>query len=338
MDLNKIIGRLRSGGVEARTRAQADTERREAATTILSPGEVTGDYDAGRMLQTTLGTGGARSLTHEDLRTFSKNVKTAGKRFKGGITAKSVIEHSAKVDRDRSNKEIHTAVPMQHKAGRLSFITNASPGSDVSRHHVTLDLLNYASAVSSPGKVSELAKYLANGPLKFDCDCGRHTFWFRFISTIGGFNAGRAETGYPKIRNPNLRGVACKHVLRVMHQLTGTTARPVLMKMIEAGRDSVQRKTHLITKAEAEKMAKQQLARTHWKTSRVETSVERNERLGKTEVIQQIVPRSRAAAIKADPVKLDGEKKKFIMQAKKLAAAGILSKKQLDALIAKIGT
>jgi len=336
-NINQVLAKVRSAGAEARGRQKADVQRREAATTILHPNEVTGEYDAGRMLQTTLGgTGALRALTHEDLRTFSRNVKTAGKSFKGGITAKTVIERSDVRDRELANKQIHTAVPISHKGGRIHFATNASKDSKDVRHHVYVELLNYANGISSPGKVDNIAKYLAGGPLKFDCDCGRHTFWYRYISTVGGFNAGRPEQGYPKIRNPNLRGIACKHVLRVMRQLSMPDVRRVLVKMIEQGRASVQQKTNIITKDEAEKIARQQLQRKDWKVRRVETAQEKAERLGKTEVVKQVVSRKRAAAVKADPKKFDAEVKKFVVAAQKMAAAGVLSDQQLKDLIAKV--
>ena len=70
----------------------------------------------------------------------------------------------------------------------------------------------------------QTANWLRKQKLAFDCDCGRHRYWFRYISTIGNFNAGRKELGFPKIRNSNLLGVACKHVLRVMSEVESSTS------------------------------------------------------------------------------------------------------------------
>jgi hypothetical protein len=329
-DLERVLSQLRRAGPQARQRHQADTRRRETATTILHPNEVTGEYDAGRMLQTTLGgTGALRALTHDDLRSFSRNVKTAGRAFKGGITAKTVIDRSDLRDRELANREIHTAVPVSHKGARIHFVTNAGPQSKDVRHHVHVELLNYANAISAPGKVDTIAKALAGGPLRFDCDCGRHTFWYRFISTIGGFNAGRPEQGYPKIRNPNLRGIACKHVLRVMRQLTQPNVRAVLARMIELGRAKVRQTTTLIGKDEAEKIARQQQQRRHWKASVVETGGEKAQRLGKAAVVAKVAARNRSTAGQARGGRLDAEVKRFVEAAQKMAAAGVLSAEQL---------
>ncbi|WP_374566005.1 hypothetical protein [Ideonella sp.] len=338
-ELDRLLSQLRSSGPQARERHKADTRRREAATTILHPNEVTGEYDAGRMLQTTLGgTGALRALTHDDLRSFSRNVKTAGRAFRGGITAKAIIDRSDLRDRDLANREIHTAVPVSHKGARVHFVTNAGPHSKDVRHHVHVELMNYANAISAPGKVDTIAKALAGGPLKFDCDCGRHTFWYRFISTIGGFNAGRPEQGYPKIRNPNLRGIACKHVLRVMRQLSQPNVRAVLVRMLERGRARVRQATTLIGKDVAQEIARQQLQRRQWKASQVETTNEKVLRLGKA-AVQQVVTRKRAAAGRASAGPLDTDVKRFVAAAQKMAAAGVLSAQQLrelQALVSKV--
>ena len=58
------------------------------------------------------------------------------------------------------------------------------------------------------------------GKLKFECDCGRHDYWYRYIATIGKYNYGIDESRYPSTRNPNVTGVACKHALRVMKHVT----------------------------------------------------------------------------------------------------------------------
>lgn len=324
---------LRGANKEARGRYLGDVARRERAATILNPAEVSGEYDAGRMLQTTLG-GQVRHITLEDLRTFRANVKTAGKQFKGGITAKSVIDHSLPGDRDRANVQIRTAVPLQALGGLIHFVTNAGPDSDVSRHHVKVDLLNWSAALSSPSKPADMAKFVATGPLKFDCDCGRHTYFFRYIATIGKFNAGRDETGYPKIRNPDLVGVACKHVLRVMQTLSSPAVRIRLATWIEKGRGDVQRKAKVLSLKEAQEIADRQAKEANWKRNQVESSAERAQRLARAKAIQATSSKGGAASV--TPAKLAKARRDFEANAKKLAAMGMLSPKQLAAMLAKI--
>jgi hypothetical protein len=119
-------------------------------------------------------------------------------------------------------------------------MTNASKESKDDRHHVTVEFMGYPVAVSGPEKsAAKAALLMRRQNVRFDCDCGRHTYWYRYLATIGNYNAGRAESGYPKIRNPNLAGMACKHVLRVMTEIeAGAYVASFLTRAVEKGRAS----------------------------------------------------------------------------------------------------
>jgi hypothetical protein len=269
----RAISRLSGSAAEARARASEDRQQRQAAPNILNPNEVRGDYDASRMLMTTLG-GEVRPVTADDLAMFRHNARTAGQRFKGGITARQVIDLSLSVDRDRARRQITMAVPSAARGVRSSnrqvsalevrFITNAGPDSDVSRHHVTVEFTGYQTAIASGAEsVKRAAARLRKEGIRFDCDCGRHRYWYRYIATIGRYNAGRPETGYPKIRNPKLNGVACKHVLRVMSEIEGGSAvQAFLARAIEKGRQTEDGSGHIRQRQkEAEKLADKQAKR-----------------------------------------------------------------------------
>jgi hypothetical protein len=212
-------------GRNAREKAE-----REAATTILSPDEVSGLYDAKRLLTTTLG-GVQRAITLKDVRAFQQNVSVFKRQFQtkkrgkpaqyvGGITAQHVIDLALWIDKKRANEQIRTSVPVGVKADVLHFITNAGPDSDVARHHVHVEFLDMQAVAATPeNDARKLGKAVATGRLKYDCDCGRHRYWYRYMATIGQYAYGRGEEGFPKIRNPELHGVACKHVLRTMHNI-----------------------------------------------------------------------------------------------------------------------
>lgn len=169
-------------------------------------------------LQTTLN-GGLLPIpiTKADLKAMAQNIRALedAHQYAGGITANEIISMSRSADIKRAKAEIHQAVPLQIKGGRIHFVTNAGPDSDLTRHHVIVLLENYEKGMAT-GTPLQAAKRAAQGSIKFDCDCGKHTFWYRYITTILKVNAGRAELGFPKIRNPYLTGIACKHTLRVM--------------------------------------------------------------------------------------------------------------------------
>lgn len=321
------LTRISGAAKEAQELHKLDARRRALASNIINPQEVKGDYDVGRVLMTTLG-GDVRSITHDDLEQFRKNVKTVGSRLKKGLTAQKIIDLSRKEDRERANEQIKMAVPAGSNKGVIRFITNASKDSKVTRHHVTVELVNYDSAVASPTDVKKLAQWLVkDSPLKYDCDCGRHTFWYRYITTIGGFNAGRPETGYPKLKNPNLAGVACKHVLRVMHELSrNLMVRGFVAQMIDRGQQGAAKNSGVISKKKAEEIARQQRSR---KREIVASDIKAK---GKTKALKKLTTKNPAlssAKKKADDQALFDAMRSL----RKLKESGHLSQKDFDLLI-----
>ncbi len=95
-------------------------------------------------------------------------------------------------------------------------MTDTGPNSDRSRHYVTVNLLNFMPVVASAIKVDKTGLELSKGPLQISCSCGRWRYWLAYLATKAGYNSGHAEDAFPKIRNPGLHGIACKHILRVM--------------------------------------------------------------------------------------------------------------------------
>ena len=268
--LTKIAGTAK----EAQQRAKLDSERRKKAVGILAPeviahGRDTSGLDksangkpansshtAYHLLMTTLD-GQPRRITVGDLARFTDSVKRVGKQFKGGITAQQTINLSAGIDRKRANEHIKWAMFAGARGSVFRFVTSASGRTQgVHRHFVEVDFLEFASAVASPMTAQAAALRMSRGHLRFNCDCGRHTFWYRYIASIGGFALGRIETGFPKIRNPKLNGVACKHALRVMHMITAkdTTTLQAISKAIDAQR--IGKNTVSVTQKQADDHAK----------------------------------------------------------------------------------
>lgn len=172
-----------------------------------------------------------QQLTAQDLKTFSNKVKSLQKSFKGaniqgGITPNAIIARSRQKDIRRAQEEIHVVqAARMEKNGVIHFRTNASRKYGATHHIVSVQFLNFQAALNSSEKINNafLNAYMKSA-VKFDCDCGRHRFWYRYIASVGGFAYGNIETAFPKIRNPELTGLACKHVIRVMHTLAKNPA------------------------------------------------------------------------------------------------------------------
>lgn len=334
--LASVVGNIRGSSKEANALYTANAEGMRTAARLLRPGEVAGDYDSGRLLDTTLG-GYRHAITPDDLRTFKRNAELLGKSFKGGITARSLIDRSLPEDIDRANREIKHAVPHRLVKGMVHVVTDASAHSDVSRHHVLLELLNFQAAVSSPSSSEELAKKVLAGPLRVSCDCGRWKYWYSYVATIGKFNASTPQLGFPKVRNPQLRGVSCKHVLRVMNTLASPSIRLLIAQMIERNRNEQEKKPKVLTKKQAEEIAKQQQETSNWKRNQIETSSEKRQRLAQQRAVQAVVAQQRAKlGTQVTARGVATAKKQFEANARKLASMGVITAAQLQTMLSKL--
>jgi hypothetical protein len=342
------IGQLKGSGAEARERAKEDAKQRSneanrSGSIILSQKDIlTGTWDSRKVLFTTLG-GQVRPITADDLAVFRKNIKTAQSKLIKGITAKHIIDWSAvgvgyfspkegifktlRSDLTLAKEQITSAVPVASTNGMVRFITNAGPDSDVTRHHVTIEFLNYgAEAASGLTDARKAALRMRRGPLKIECDCGKWRYWYRYIATIGGYNAGRNETGFPKIRNPKLHGIACKHIVRVAAEIErGGSIMPFLTRMIDKAKSSDDAKANLRTKQkEAERLASNQAKRKPG--SAIKTSAEkRQERAARSAM--------KAATSAPTPKKQKRASKVSVNDAAAILAASGLTLEQITALI-----
>jgi len=241
---NPAIISAQKGLAEQRRAFEQDNEARSRSNTLLRPDDIlSGEVDAGKLWKyMTSRHGEIRPMTMDDLLEFKRRVDALKTRFKKGIKAKDVVDLSLPADRERAKKEIRTAVPHTIAGGQMRFMTNAGPNSDRQRHYVTVRLLNFEAAVVSAKKPGEIVKEVINGPVAISCDCGRWRYWHAYQATAGGYNADprHRESAFPKIRNPQLHGLACKHLIRVMVSLTqSTSVRGYIAKLIEGERNKV---------------------------------------------------------------------------------------------------
>ncbi|MBV4524375.1 hypothetical protein KVG88_30335 [Pseudomonas sp. SWRI74] len=267
---SRVVIPANKASAEARKLFEADRAQRIGdQSAILSADDMAGLYDPKRGLFTTLG-GEFRPVTVDDLIAFRAAVHDIQRRHgqrkgnvpvtaaPGGILAKQVVNLSAPDDRARASREIHTIIPISNQGGVVHITTNASAKSDVSRHHVYVQFLDYDKVLADGNTTLEAARRMLAGKLKFDCDCGRHTFWYRYIASIGSFNYGRPEDGFPRVRNPTLKGIACKHVIRVMATITaGATFNLFAKRMIENGRRTLSNKRTAVTVKEQQAFVEQ---------------------------------------------------------------------------------
>lgn len=330
---NKRYGNLNEQRLYA---GKGDAKRAEP--TFLRPQDIQKgvDYDVEKVFYTTLGND-IRRVTRDDLMAFQKNIALLQDQYKKGITAKQVINLSLPFDIEKSNKQIFMAVPLSMKNGVIHFMTNASKESAATEHHVNVEFLRYPTLVLQPNAVSkDQIQSLAKGKLRFECDCGRHTYWFRYIASIGGYGYGRQEEGYPKITNPNLAGVACKHVLRVMAYIQSPMFSQYLTKQIDKERKTQNGIRRKQTEKQLSKELDKQLEILESKATKV---IARNEKAAQKEMLRRAANLSKARIKEAEKrqrkelerlAKEQGQKAvEVIIQRQKQEAL-----KRLDALLA----
>lgn len=253
------VTRTRGAVKEANERYAAAEAVKRRSSNLLSPADINGKYDAARVLSTTLG-GQIRPLTDEDLQIFQDNINTVARHYNKGLTAQKIINLSSDGDRKRATEQIHYAVPSSANRGTVRFITNAGPDSALKRHFVVVKMLDYASASVVPGDPMKIARKIAvSSPLQIWCDCAQFRFRLSYICTIGGLNAVGAERNYPKITNPTLTGVACKHILRTMQDIQRSSSiLRVIGRMVQRAQTDAATQQERITESEARQIAQQQ--------------------------------------------------------------------------------
>jgi hypothetical protein len=195
-------------------------------------------------------------LTPDDIRQFERNIAVAAENFQGGITPQQVIDWSRQIDRDRANEQIHLAFIAKRDGDLLRFTTNAGPNSQDTFHVVKVQLLGYNSMLTGQREkgIRSIKEHVTGGKIRFTCDCGRHRYYYNYLSGLGNYHLGEKEIRYPKITNPDLGGIACKHVLRVMQVLTSATTAQYLLGQIRQDRARVDN-----NKAEADTRTKTQM-------------------------------------------------------------------------------
>lgn len=170
-------------------------------------------------------------FTREDLLKLEKSKKAFQKRYNNksaGITYLQIIAGSTEIDIKRANNQVTDGSGIRYanisliQSNVTTFRVKASAKNGYEYHAVKLRFEEWDDALmqADPGKgYAKAAKSAVKGRMSIQCDCKRHQFWYRYLSTIGNYClAPPKEFAPPKIRNPTFTGVACKHVLHVLNK------------------------------------------------------------------------------------------------------------------------
>lgn len=169
----------------------------------------------------------------DDLKRFVEANAQAQKNFRQavrGVPLAQLERSSDKKDIERS-RNVKSARLFRINKNLLSFRVT---GNIKSFYLVRVRLEDWNLAIHSTLNPFISARMAATGRLSFDCACGRHQYWYRYLTNIGGFDVNPPkEQDFPKIRNPGLTGCCCKHVLKVLRVLKSNTIHAILAREIE---------------------------------------------------------------------------------------------------------
>ncbi|MGS5499304.1 phage tail protein [Citrobacter sp. SL156] len=186
-------------------------------------------------------------FTPDDIRNFDTARQAHKGKFRNtvpGITYAQLVAQSTSIDIKRANNRVSdgtgikaaTFLGIKHNLAVISV--KASEESVHQHHRVRIRFEEWDQAVEDISEdganKAKITADLCKGRVSFDCDCGRHQYWYRYMATAGNYAvAPPKEYAFPKIRNPDLTGVACKHVLHTMARFQSSTWHRGLINALE---------------------------------------------------------------------------------------------------------
>lgn len=219
---------------------QATAERREArelredAVGLLTPALLRKHIRAGTDLVLAYGRKGHTvEFTVDDLKRFVEANARAQKTFRRDVRGVPLIQLEKSSDPADIQRSRNVRSAMLYKVNKNLLFFSVS-GNTKAHYQVRVRLEDWDVALHSTAMPLVSARTVATGRISFDCSCGRHQYWYRYLTSIGGFDVNPPkEQDFPKIRNPGLKGCCCKHVLKVLRVLKSSTIHTVLAGEIE---------------------------------------------------------------------------------------------------------
>lgn len=184
-------------------------------------------------------------FTEDDLKQFDKERKKHQKKYDrttAGITYAQIIGFSRDIDIKRANNQVDdgrgiTMASFSAMKRNVAIVrVKASSVSKHEEHRVEIRFEEWDDYLQDPpgDDYVKAMKAVTKGRISFDCSCGRHQYWYRYQATIGNYAVTPpAEFSFPKIRNRELKGIACKHVLLAVEKCQSIAWHRIMAKRME---------------------------------------------------------------------------------------------------------
>lgn len=213
-------------------------------------------------------------FTMEELDRMNK-MRLKFKKRRGGVVGITWLEvagrsSSIRIDRASNRSDDRRGISKASMQGLNKNIVilrvKASEKSVHQEHRVKIRLEEWdellADADGTDKGYQKATKYACAGRVSFDCSCADHQYRYRFMATLGNYClAPPKESAFPKITNPELTGLACKHVIKSLSMLQSVVWQRALAKQMEiqarkSGYADDKRSQTIFSKDEQKKLAK----------------------------------------------------------------------------------
>ncbi len=177
-------------------------------------------------------------FTLEDIQMFGHARQRVQKSWSPtqGAPIVQLLASSLADDIERSNAQIRSSTMIAINGATLHFnvpSSGTSPGAPAS-YGVRVRLEEWNDNLISHADYKDAVRRSLRGRVSIDCTCGRYQYWFRYVATAAKVALKPFEKDFPKIRNPKLVGMCCKHQLKTLKVLlTPTLAKFLEKKMAE---------------------------------------------------------------------------------------------------------
>lgn len=148
------------------------------------------------------------------VREHGRAIKLYLKYYGKGVTVKNALDKSRNIDVLRAKTQLRAFYIRSMAKNIFTFTVKASGLYDATSHQVEImwqmDKADYEKTTK---------EIFLNTPIKAQCSCGRHTYYYRYLWTTAGAGLGLQEHRFPSVNNKNLEGMCCKHLIKVLKSL-----------------------------------------------------------------------------------------------------------------------
>jgi len=153
------------------------------------------------------------------------------KYFKDGMTIKNALSSSLEEDKKRAKQQLKAFFVKSLQKDVFKFIVKSSGLHIKDKYQVDIQWVSARNLALSDETLTP-KEIFVKSTIKTQCSCERFTYWYRYIATQGNFVLGLREHRFPKVRNANLKGVLCKHQIRVMQSIETPSFQKIFARYI----------------------------------------------------------------------------------------------------------